>query len=256
MKYKAVILAAGIGSRLEPYSKYTPKCLIDLNGTNSIKHILYCLSQCGVNETVIVVGYRAEQIKEAIGNSIFNMDITYIYNKYYNHHGCEYSLALSAPALEDADKVLITEGDLLMPVEYYKTFTDDKSENAVAIRDIEINPKRSVVAIGKNDLVEKFIYDREHIDVFRFIEDKNMVLGESMQLWKFEGACKKLLVNLLHKFTDTISAEANIENGLYSINLALKTYKLKPVLITGDNWINLNTVEDVMKGRRELWLKR
>lgn len=256
MKKKAVILAAGVGSRLEPYSKNTPKCLIDLHGTNALKHILYCLSECDIEETVIVVGYKAEQIQEAMGNSMFGMKLTYVYNKHYSYHGCEYSLALSGQELDDADSIVVTEGDLLMPLEYYKAITSNPAENAVAVRAVEINPQRSVVAVGRNNKVEEFVYDREHIDVFRFIKDKNLVIGESMQLWKFGGKGAKKFVELLDQFSSNISEEPDLRNGLISINLAIKDYPMEPVIIDGDSWINLNTAEDVEKGRSEKWLKR
>lgn len=255
MKFKAVILAAGVGSRMQSNFENIPKCLVDLNGTNSISHILYCLSQCGIDEAIIVVGYKAANIRQQIGESIYNIKVTYVYNQYYNYHGCEYSLAVSAKAIEEADKIVITEGDLLMPVEYYKEFIQNKYENAVAIRNAEINPQRSVVAIGEK-LVEKFVYDKEHIDVFKFIDNKKMIIGESMQLWKFGGECKNELVKLLKKFQESISCTPNLENGLYSINLLLQKYQLNPILIQGNNWINLNTIEDVQKGRSEIWLKK
>lgn len=256
MKRKAVILAAGVGSRMGPYSKDIPKCLIDLNGTNAIKHILSCLSSCGIDESIIVVGYKAEQIIEAVGNCLYGMKITYVYNEYYDYHGCEYSLALSGKELKDADSVIITEGDLLMPVEYYKTFIGSPYENAVAVRDLEINPQRSVVAVGKKNIVEEFVYDREHIDVFRFINDRTMVIGESMQLWKFSGESVRELVRFLDRFCSTVSEEPDLRNGLFSINLAIKNYPMHPVFINGEKWINLNTAEDVEKGRRELWVRR
>lgn len=57
---RAIILAAGTGTRLQPLTLETPKPLIPVNGTRMIDSIISALHQNGIFEIIVVVGYRKE----------------------------------------------------------------------------------------------------------------------------------------------------------------------------------------------------
>lgn len=59
---RAVILAAGRGSRLMPYTENCPKCLTEVGGKSLIGHQLATLDACGIDDIVIVTGYQAERL--------------------------------------------------------------------------------------------------------------------------------------------------------------------------------------------------
>jgi len=59
---KAVILAAGQGTRIRSVHGEHPKCLIEVDGTTILDRQLEALSLAGINEVAIVVGYEKEQI--------------------------------------------------------------------------------------------------------------------------------------------------------------------------------------------------
>ena len=59
---KAVILAAGRGSRLHPYTEHCPKCLTELGGQTLIGRQLDTLRQAGIADIVIATGYRSEML--------------------------------------------------------------------------------------------------------------------------------------------------------------------------------------------------
>ena len=53
----AVILAAGIASRLRPLTNDTPKCLLDVKGKSLLERSMNALIDAGISEFVIVTGY-------------------------------------------------------------------------------------------------------------------------------------------------------------------------------------------------------
>lgn len=57
---KAVILAAGRGSRMKELTKEKPKCLVDLNGKTLLERQISSLRSAGIDEVAIVTGYRSE----------------------------------------------------------------------------------------------------------------------------------------------------------------------------------------------------
>lgn len=64
--HRAIILSAGQGSRLLPHTESTPKCLLDLAGRSMLEWQLRHLAQAGVREVVVVTGFGAEKVEQAI----------------------------------------------------------------------------------------------------------------------------------------------------------------------------------------------
>jgi len=64
---KAVLLAAGVGDRLRPFTDHHPKCLVEVGGkTLLVRHLDLLSSVAALDELVIVVGYRDDQIRDAV----------------------------------------------------------------------------------------------------------------------------------------------------------------------------------------------
>ncbi len=64
---KAVVLAAGLGTRLEPVTSDLPKCMLPLAGKPVLEHILLGIKDAGIRDIVLVVGYKKESIKGYFG---------------------------------------------------------------------------------------------------------------------------------------------------------------------------------------------
>ena len=65
-----IILAAGLGTRLRPFTNETPKCMVSINGTPIIQQQLNILEQLGFQKIVIVGGYKSENL-EKLGRKIY-----------------------------------------------------------------------------------------------------------------------------------------------------------------------------------------
>lgn len=77
---RAIIIAAGIGKRLQPLTLETPKPLIRVNGKRIIERSLEALFANGIKDICIVTGYKQEQFIEAFGS---DPRIHIIYNENY-----------------------------------------------------------------------------------------------------------------------------------------------------------------------------
>lgn len=77
---KAVIIAAGKGSRLEGYKNGTPKPLVEVGGMPLIKRVILAAKKIGVTEFVIVLGYQAAKIRRAINAQKLGVKITWVRN--------------------------------------------------------------------------------------------------------------------------------------------------------------------------------
>jgi NDP-sugar pyrophosphorylase family protein len=76
---RAVILAAGEGRRLWPFTVNRPKPMLPIAGKPIIEYVIHALVQNGIRELILVVGYRREQIYDYLGSGDkFGVKITYI----------------------------------------------------------------------------------------------------------------------------------------------------------------------------------
>jgi glucose-1-phosphate thymidylyltransferase len=75
---QGVVPAAGEGTRLRPLTAERPKGLVDVAGKPLLTHVFETLVSLGVTELVVVVGYRADDIREHYDNSFEGTPITYV----------------------------------------------------------------------------------------------------------------------------------------------------------------------------------
>lgn len=65
---QAVIVAGGLGSRLQPFTDHMPKPMIEINGKPLIEHLIVLLKNEGIQEVVLCLGYLPEKIKSYFGD--------------------------------------------------------------------------------------------------------------------------------------------------------------------------------------------
>ena len=75
MPYSAVLLAAGLGTRMRPLTEHTPKPLVEVAGQKLIDHALVKLEAAGVRQTVINVHYLADQMETYLKSRHSRTDI-------------------------------------------------------------------------------------------------------------------------------------------------------------------------------------
>ena len=107
----AVILAAGIGSRMQNRAKDTPKCLLNINGTTLLERQIQFLLNNQIQTIYIVGGFQFQKLKQYI-DSLHLQQIILIENKDYFTTNNMYSLSLVEPFLKGKD-FLWLNGDIL-----------------------------------------------------------------------------------------------------------------------------------------------
>lgn len=78
---KALLLAAGLGTRLRPITNTIPKCLVKINKKPLLEYWLENLSKIGVNEFLINTHYFSDKVQEFVENSNFKKNITLVHEK-------------------------------------------------------------------------------------------------------------------------------------------------------------------------------
>ncbi len=114
---KAVILAAGKGTRMKALTNECPKPMLKVQGRPILEHILEGLKTAGIRETFIVTGYRADVIEGYFGDgSRWGMRLAYGRQAVQNGTGKAPEVARE---FVGADAFLLTYGDILVRPETY-----------------------------------------------------------------------------------------------------------------------------------------
>ncbi|WP_194821727.1 sugar phosphate nucleotidyltransferase [Micromonospora sp. S-DT3-3-22] len=122
-----MVLAAGAGRRLRPYTDTLPKALVPVDGETTILDIaLRNLAEVGLTEIVIVVGYAADAVvqRQAALQEKYGVTLTLVHNDKAEEWNNAYSLWLAREHF--ARGVLLVNGDTVHPVSVEKTLLAER----------------------------------------------------------------------------------------------------------------------------------
>ena len=130
---QAVILAAGEGQRLRPFTVTKPKVMLSIAGKPILQYVVESLAQNGIRKIIIVVGYKREQIFDYMGaGEKFGVDIVYITQD--SQLGTAHSLIQVKDLVED--EFLVLPGDNLIEANTIAGFTEVKP-NALLVKEVD-----------------------------------------------------------------------------------------------------------------------
>lgn len=153
---KAMILAAGRGSRMRELTDVTPKPLLQVRGKPLIEYHLEQLKAAGIHEFVINTGWLGEKIEEALGNGKrWNARI------HYSHEGWPAletggGIFKALPLLGD-DPFLVVNGDVYIECEWRNWARRGLARGDLAHLVLVPNPPHNIK--GDFGLVSSRIYD-------------------------------------------------------------------------------------------------
>ena len=152
---KAVILAAGEGTRLRPFTVSRPKVMIPIGNRPILEYVVRALAANGITEIVLVVGYMKERIMSFFGNgSRFGVRISYAIQ--------EKQLGTAHAAMTVRDQVredfIMVAGDNIIDAQAIADLLKHKGKLSMLVTDSEMPSKYGVVQIEAGrvvDIIEK-----------------------------------------------------------------------------------------------------
>jgi UDP-N-acetylglucosamine diphosphorylase / glucose-1-phosphate thymidylyltransferase / UDP-N-acetylgalactosamine diphosphorylase / glucosamine-1-phosphate N-acetyltransferase / galactosamine-1-phosphate N-acetyltransferase len=152
---KAVILAAGEGTRLQPFTMSRPKVMIPIGNRPILEYVIRALAANGITDIVLVVGYMKERILSFFGNgSQFGVKISYAIQ--------EKQLGTAHAALTVRDQIkddfILVAGDNIIDAQAITDLLRHKGSLSMLVTDSEIPSKYGVVQTKEGrvmDIIEK-----------------------------------------------------------------------------------------------------
>ncbi len=163
---KAIILAAGVGRRLGPWSNRHPKALLQVGGVPLLERSLTCLRDHGVNHVVLVVGHLQGQLHEFVQERFPDLRVDYVASDRYATTNNSYSLWLAREHL--TEDVLLLEADLLYAPELIDRLQRRPEPNQMAIARYTCSMDGTVVRMDGAGNVSELIEGKEQGDDFNY----------------------------------------------------------------------------------------
>jgi choline kinase len=101
-----------MAKRLRPLTDACPKCLLKIGERTLLQRTVDAMIAAGINELVVVTGYRAEMIRDFLTTQYPSLNIHFIHNGDYEHNNNIFSLWMTRPYTEGKD-FLLSDSDIL-----------------------------------------------------------------------------------------------------------------------------------------------
>ena len=156
---QAIIMAAGVGSRLGDLTKDRPKAFLEINGKKLIEYNLDILRSLGVDDIIIVTGYMCEKFEEltkdmpgvkCVFNPFYEMvnvlGSFYIGQEYLKNDDFIYLHADTLADPEIFERMISAEGDIVMPVDFKEC---DEEAMKVTTENSKVTEVSKLIALDK-----------------------------------------------------------------------------------------------------------
>ena len=214
---QAVILAAEIAKRLRPLTNSVPKCLLKLGETNLLHRTIDNIIQNGINDFILVTGFKEEMIKNYMEENFKNINKTILTNPDYENNNNSYSLWMCKDYIKD--NIFLLDSDILFDENIIKKLLNSGYDNCLAVNVSEkldeeqikviVDNENKIIEIGKEISIEKSLGESIGIEKF----SKNYL----KELFKILDR-KVMKENNVNEFYEA-SFQEIIDNGVDSNNL-------------------------------------
>lgn len=157
---KAVILAAGEGKRLMPITSTRPKPMIPIAGKPLLEHTVLGLKEAGIEDILLIVGYKEDVIKAHFGNGIDKFDINIEYITQEKYLGTANAVSYAKEFIKD-ELFLMMYGDILVDPAVFKDvlkkFNENKVEGLISLVEVKNPQEFGIISLNSKGFVEKII---------------------------------------------------------------------------------------------------
>ncbi len=225
---KAVLLAAGRGTRMRELAADLPKPMIEVRGKPVLQHIVEGLRDAGVRDFLIIVGYRADAVQNFFGDgSRYKIAIQYATQVVQDGTGRVVDIARN---FAENSAFILSYGDILVDPQNYKSIVDLPD-------DIE-----AIITVTRGEDVSKggaaFLNERMELVDLR----EKSPLGEATSPWYNAGiyAFRPSIFEFTTKLKPSLRGEYELTDAIRE--LAQSGKKVKALELTGE-WADVRDPE-------------
>ncbi len=231
---KAMILAAGPGTRFQPITNEIPKTLVPVGNTTILGHIMKNLKENGIKDVVITTGAFAQKVKDYVNVNFSDMNIKFVDCEDYAKTNYIYSMWLAKDFIDD-DFILI-HGDTVFNEELFKRLINSEHKNSVLLNNGMPAPEKDFKAKVENNLVKEI-----GVNVFGnncyFFPPIYKISKQSFKIWMKE----------IGKFVEKGDVKVYAENAL---NKLYDEILITPIFYQDEFCMEIDNLEDLEIAKR------
>lgn len=223
---KALILAAGRGTRISRYLSGMPKCMVDIGGERLIHYTVRLLKSRGISDIGLVLGYRQEVIREELKSE----NVTFFYNPFFDVTNSIASAWFARDFFAEQEDTMIMNGDVYIGGE---------------LLDMILNEKQSPVMFSDESRKEtadyKFYYEDGILKKYGKDLEGSDITGEYIGIGKFD---RSFVPEFAARMGEMIGRQEHSvwwENVLYSMCGSQNVYVRD---VEGQFWAEVDYIED------------
>jgi dTDP-glucose pyrophosphorylase len=230
---KALILAGGRGKRLDEISIPRNKCMTEVNGKPIVEYSLDCVSNTDIDEVIIVVGYRAEEIINTYGNRYKHKKLKYVIQ--WEQKGLVHAIECAKDAVESDDFMLLLGDEVLINPRHQAMLDEFRRGNVFALC--------GVLRVEEKDLIKRtytLIHDSNNV-IYRLVEKPRNPLNN------FMGTGDCVFRNEIFDYVEItpIHHERKEKELPDLVQCAIDEGKTVKSFIICDRYTNINSKEDI-----------
>ena len=233
---RAIILAAGQGSRLLPLTADRPKCLIGFNGRSLLDWQLDMLARNGVDEALVVTGFRDDQIEAALARRSGGPKVSTLYNPFYKVADNLGTMWIARDWLDG--NVLTLNGDTLV-------------SEALIARVVGAGIDGIAVTVDRKDA-----YDADDMKVVRADDGRLLAIGKRLE----EGVNAESIGFIAYRGDGTQRFRREVERVMRTpegtnvwylkvVHALAQRERVETLDISGEEWGEVDFPEDVERAR-------
>lgn len=231
---RAIVLAAGVGWRLKPYTEGTPKCLLEIGGKSLLRRYLDAFAALGIREAVFVVGHLKEQVMAEASRGPAGVEVRFIENRHFTRGNV---LSLWSARDEFDDDILIMDADVLFAQELLARLLASLSVNAIAVDEQFQDTGEEQKVVCEDGWV---------VEVTKKIGADARIRGEAIGILRLSGEAAETLRDILDEFVssgkDTVEYEDTFRELAAEVPIG--------VVEVGDlPWIEIDFPDDLTRAR-------
>lgn len=239
---KAVILAAGEGTRLRPITSSKPKPMIKISGKPILEHIINSLSYSEITEVIIVTNYKGEAIQQYFKDrKLDNLKISF--KKQEKMIGTGNALGITESMINE-DFILVY-GDLLFSPNALKKiihiFKTKKLDGVIAVIPVKNPEKYGIIEIEKNQKIKRIIEKPDSNSAPSNLANAGLYIF-SKEIFK---KIKQLKPSIRGEYELTDAISQFIKDGK----------QIEAVKISNEDWIDISRPWDLLEANKWI-LKR
>ena len=240
---KAIMLAAGVGSRLNAGGDgVPPKALLRFGGKSLIERHIEILRAQGIAELVLVVGYQKEKLLSEIESLGAGSFVKTLHNPFF-HEGAVVSLWTAREELRAGGEILFMDADVLYhPRLIERLLASDRTTCLLLDRDLDPGEEPVKLCLRGGRI----------FDFGKQIAGDYDVIGEWPGFMRLSPGVAASMAERAQSYLDANRASEPYEPAMREVLLAEPPEDIGVEDITGVPWIEIDFLEDVVRAEEEV----